>query len=54
MTQFKRLICILHKTSQLYLTVLHKYMKCNVKLNGGKIKIDEIKTCVIFECKWNS
>jgi len=26
MTQFKRPICTLHMTSQLYLTVLHKYM----------------------------
>jgi len=54
MTQFKRPICTLHMTSQLYLTVLHKYMNCNVKSNGEKIKIDETKICVIFECEWNS
>jgi len=51
MTQFKRQICTLYMMSQLYLTVLHK---CNVKWNGEKIKIDEIKICVIFECEWNS
>jgi len=54
MTQFKRPICTLHKTSQLYLTVLHKYMNCNVKWNGEKIKIGEIKIFVIFESEWNS
>ena len=41
-------------TSQLYLTVLHKYMNCNVKWNGEKAKIDGIKICVIFEYEWNS
>jgi len=54
MTQFKRPICTLHMTSQLHLTLLHKYMNCSVKWNGEKIKIDEIKICVIFECEWNS
>ena len=54
MIKFKRLLCTLHKTSKLYLTVLHKYMNCNVKWNGEKIKIDEIKFCVIFGCEWNS
>ena len=49
-----RPICTLHVTSQLYLTLLHKYMNCNVKWNGEKIKNDEIKICVIFECEWNS
>jgi len=43
MTQFKLPMCTLHNTSQLYLTVLHKYMNCNVKWNGEKIKIDEFK-----------
>jgi len=54
MTQFKLPICTLHKTSQLYLTVLHKYMNCNVKWNGEKIKIGGIKISVIFEYEWNS
>ena len=40
--------------SQLCLTLLHKYMNCNMKRNGEKIKIDETKICVIFECEWNS
>ena len=39
-------------TSPLYLTVLHKYMNCNVKCNGEKIKTLEIKICVIFESEW--
>ena len=52
--KIKRPICTLHKTSQLYLTVLHKYMNCNVKWNGEKINIGEIKICVIFGCEWNS
>ena len=43
MKTFTRPMCTLHNTSQLYLTVLHKYMNCNVKWNGEKIKIDEIK-----------
>jgi len=38
MTQFKRPMCSLHKTSQLCINVLHKYMNCNVKWNGEKIK----------------
>ena len=25
-----------------------------MKWNGEKIKIDEIKICVIFQCEWNS
>ena len=54
MTQFKPPICTLHITSQQYLTVLHKCMNCNVKWNGGKFKIGEIKICVIFEYEWNS
>ena len=54
MTILKPAICTLHKTSQLYLTVLHKYMKCNVKCNCEKIKFDEAKICVIFEYEWNS
>ena len=54
MTQFETPICTLYKTSQLYLTVQNKYMKCNVKGNGEKFKIGEIKICVIFECEWNS
>ena len=29
-------------------------MNCNVKWNGEKIKIDEIKICVMFEYEWNS
>ena len=53
MTIFDPLKCTLHKTSQLYLTVLHKYMNCNVKWNGEKIKIYEIKICVMFEYYWN-
>jgi hypothetical protein len=48
MTEFKHLNCTLHKTPQLYLTVLHKYMDCNVKWNEEKIRIGEIKICVIF------
>jgi hypothetical protein len=51
---FDLLKCTLHNTSQLYLTVLHKYMNCNVKWNCEEIKIDEIKISVIFECVWNS
>ena len=47
-------ICTLHNTSQLYLTLLHKYMNCNVKWNGEKIKIGGIKISVLFECEWNS
>jgi len=43
MTQFKSPVCALHKTSQMYLTVLHKYMNCNLKWNGEKIKIGETK-----------
>ena len=54
MTVFKSPICTLQNTSKLYLTVLHKYMNCNVKWKGGKIKIEQIKICVIFECEWNS
>ena len=54
MTKFKRLTCTLHKMSQFYLILLHKYMNCNVKWNGQKIKIEQIKICVIFECEWNS
>jgi hypothetical protein len=54
MTQFKRLICTLHKTSQLYLIVLHKYMNCNVKLNGEKLEMVKLNICVLFECEWNS
>ena len=49
MTIIIRVNCTFHVTSQLYLTVLHKYMKCNVKWSGEKIKI-----CVKFECEWNS
>jgi hypothetical protein len=45
MTKFNFPICTLHVTSQLYLTVLHKYMNCCVKWNGEKIIIDEIKIC---------
>jgi hypothetical protein len=52
MTQYKRPISTLLKTSQLYLTVLHNYMNCNVKWNGEKIKMGEIKFCAIFECEW--
>jgi len=33
---------------------IYIYMNCNVKWNGERIKIDEIKICVIFECEWNS
>ena len=29
-------------------------MNCNVKWNGEKIKIGEIKIFVIFESEWNS
>jgi hypothetical protein len=29
-------------------------MNWNVKLNGEKFKINEIKICVIFECEWKS
>jgi hypothetical protein len=54
MTILKPPVCTLHNTSQLYLSVLHKYVNCNVKWNGGNIKIGEIKICVIFECEWNS
>jgi len=54
MTVFDRLKCTIHKTSQLYVTALHKYMDCNEKWNGEKIKFDGIKICVIFECEWNS
>ena len=43
MTQFKRPICTLHMTSQLYLTVLHKYMNCNVKWNGERLKLMKLK-----------
>jgi hypothetical protein len=54
MTQFKLPICTLHKTLQIYLTVLHNYMDCNGKWDGEKIIIGEIKICVIFGCEWNS
>jgi hypothetical protein len=54
MTQFKQPICTLHNTSQLYLTVLHKYMDCDVKWNGEKIRIGEIIIYVIFECECSS
>ena len=54
MTQIKLPVCTLHKTSQLYLTVLHNYTNCNVKWNDEKVKVDEFKICVIFECEWNS
>jgi hypothetical protein len=43
MTQYKRLMCTLHKTSQLYLTVVHKHMNCNVKLNGEILKLVKLK-----------
>jgi hypothetical protein len=43
-----------HVTSQFYLILLHKYIKCNVKWNGEKIEIDEIKFRRIFEFQWNS
>jgi len=29
-------------------------MNCYVKLNSEKIRTDQIKICVIFECEWNS
>jgi hypothetical protein len=54
MTTLKRLIYTLHKTSQFYVIVLHKFMKFNVKWNSEKIKTDEIKICVMFECEWSS
>jgi len=54
MTKYKRPVCALHNTSQLYLTLLHKCMNCNVKWNGEKVKIDEIKICVVFEYEWSS
>ena len=54
MTIFVPLMCTFHKTSQVYLTVLHKYMNCNVKLNGEKIEFDKIKICIVFEYEWNS
>jgi len=54
MTKYNRPNRTLHISSQLYHTVLHKYMNCNVKWNGENIKIDEIKICVIFEFEWNS
>ena len=36
-------MCTLHNTSQLYLTVLHKYMNCNVKWNWKIIKMMKLK-----------
>ena len=39
----KLLIYTLHNTPQMYLTVLHKYMICNVKWNGEEIKIDDVE-----------
>ena len=54
MAIYDLLNCTLHKMSQLYITILHKYMDCNVKSNGEKIKTLEIKICVIFESEWNS
>jgi hypothetical protein len=54
MTQLKHPICTLHNTSQLYLTVLHTYMDCNVQLNGELVGIDKTKICVIFGYEWNS
>jgi hypothetical protein len=39
----KRPISTLHKTSQLYLTVLHKYINCSVKWNAEKVKIGGIE-----------
>ena len=38
----------------MYLNVLHKYLYCNVNLNGEKIKFLKIKICMIFEYVWNS
>lgn len=43
MTKFKLPMCALHKTSQFYLTVLHKYTTCYVMWNGEKNNIDKIK-----------
>jgi len=54
MTIFLPLNCTFHKTSQMYLNVLHKYLYCNVNLNGEKIKFLKIKICMIFEYVWNS
>ena len=54
MTKFKPPLCTLHKAPQLCLTVLHKYTNCYARWNGEKVKTDEIKICVIFECEWNS
>jgi len=53
-TIFNPLNCTLHKTLQFYPTVLHKCMNCYEKWVGEKIKMDEIKICVLFECEWNS
>ena len=54
MSIYDLLNCTLHVTSQLYLTVLHKYMNCNVKCIDDKIKTLEIKISVIFESEWDS
>ena len=49
MTIFPPLNCTFHKTSQMYLNALHKYLYCNVKLNSEKIKFFEIIFCMLFE-----
>jgi hypothetical protein len=47
-------MCTLHTTLEFYLITPNKIYDLQVKSNGRKIKTDQIKISVIFECEWNS